>query len=147
MRLSARPASRDRLPSKPIVPSRPSWLPSSSPTAVVAFAEPSNLEQALDQIEFIEADVEALPFDDASFDLCVSGGAKSPRGRARSVRSTSMRQDVSTAVGQTPPGQVCSAVVVALLEPAAVHQFPQTVSHTTGEDLLGAGDDQGARDD
>ena len=26
----------------------------------------------LDQIEFIEADVEALPFDDASFDLCVS---------------------------------------------------------------------------
>jgi ubiquinone/menaquinone biosynthesis C-methylase UbiE len=26
----------------------------------------------LDQIEFIEADVEGLPFDDASFDLCVS---------------------------------------------------------------------------
>ena len=26
----------------------------------------------LDQIEFTEADVEALPFDDASFDLCVS---------------------------------------------------------------------------
>ena len=26
----------------------------------------------LDQIEFIEADVEALPFEDASFDLCVS---------------------------------------------------------------------------
>jgi SAM-dependent methyltransferase len=26
----------------------------------------------LDQIEFVEADIEALPFDDASFDLCVS---------------------------------------------------------------------------
>lgn len=26
----------------------------------------------LDQIEFTEADVEALPFEDASFDLCVS---------------------------------------------------------------------------
>jgi ubiquinone/menaquinone biosynthesis C-methylase UbiE len=28
--------------------------------------------RGVDQIEFIEADVEALPFDDASFDLCVS---------------------------------------------------------------------------
>jgi SAM-dependent methyltransferase len=28
--------------------------------------------RGLDQIEFTEADVEALPFDDASFDLCVS---------------------------------------------------------------------------
>jgi len=28
--------------------------------------------RALDQIEFIAADDEALPFDDASFDVCVS---------------------------------------------------------------------------
>jgi hypothetical protein len=36
MRLSARPTSRDRLPSKPVVPSRPSWLPSSSPMNAAA---------------------------------------------------------------------------------------------------------------
>ena len=57
-----------------------------------------------------------------------------------------MRQDVSTAVGQTPRGRLCYAIVVALLDPPTVHQFPQTVPHTTGEDVLGAGDDQGARD-
>jgi hypothetical protein len=40
-RLSAWPASRDRLPSKAIVPSRPSSLPRSSPAAVVAVCWPS----------------------------------------------------------------------------------------------------------
>ena len=42
----ARPASRDCLPAKPIVPSRRSLLPRSSPTAVVAVCSAVDREQA-----------------------------------------------------------------------------------------------------
>ena len=38
------PDPRDRVPSKPIVPSRPSELPGSSPTAVVAVCSAVDLE-------------------------------------------------------------------------------------------------------
>ena len=60
--------------------------------------------------------------------------------------STSVRQGGSTTVGQAPLRFICSGAVVALLDPPADQQVPQTFGQRGGENRSGTGDNQGAAD-
>jgi hypothetical protein len=62
-----------------------------------------------------------------------------------SVGSTSARQGVSATVSQAPLALTCAGGAVALLDPAAVQQLPQTLCQD-GEDLVDARDGQAATD-
>ncbi len=106
----------------------------------------------LDQIVFTEADVEALPFEDASFDLCVSytdtiaaPHQEEPSARTRRRGCSMANAEASERCALSRPAAICGALGIRVtdgsqlddtLDTAAAHDALALIAIVTDPDVI-----------